>query len=194
MITTKLMQKIVNDIDIEAGGDTFTYWFASSEESASGNKWSCFMDYLPEYYGRSGGRMYSMKNNSVYLHDADPENQNVIYGIKFPMSVDILFNDKPIIKKVFLAVQANNGTGWYSPSITTPNGQSSNLIESDYVNDENVAKAGLLRDINTPVQNPLMNGDFLRSDSIIVRFSNQANNEKAVLNSAGIHYRTSPET
>jgi len=194
MVTVKPLSKIVNDIDIEAGGDTLTYWFAASDESESGNRWSCFMDWLPEYYGRSAGRMFSMKNGAVYLHDADPDNQNVIYGNKFPMSVDMLFNDNPVTKKVFLSVQANNGTGWYSPEIVTPEGQRSSLIEADYVDDEGVAKAGLLRDINTPVQLPLINGDPLRSSSLTVRFSNNADDGKAILNSAGVHYRTSPET
>ena len=194
LITTKLVQRIENGIDIDAGGDTLAFWFANSEESAVGNKWSCFMDWTPEYYGRSAGKMFSMKNGAVHLHDADPDNQNTVYGVKFPMSVDMLFNNDPVIKKVFLAVQANNGPGWYSPSIVTPEGQRSNLIEADYVNDEGVAKAGLLRDINTPVSLPLTNGDPLRSAALTVRFSNDADNGKAILNSAGIHYRTSPET
>jgi hypothetical protein len=130
----------------------------------------------------------------VWLHDADASNQNVIYGIKRPLSVDMLFNNDPVVKKIFLAVQANNGGGWYSPSITTPEGQVSNLVETDYVLDEGVSKAAVLRDVNSPVPNPISYGDPMRSAALTVRFSNDCNDGKVVLNSAGIHYRTSPET
>jgi len=192
-VTIKPVSKVVNGIDDTAGGETIVFWYADSDENETANKFSCMVTAVSGYYGRSSGRMFSMKDNEVWLHDADPDNQNVIHGVRRPLAVEIMFNADPSRKKIFLALQADSGSGWYCPNIRTA-GQFSNLIKEDFVVDQGISKAPVLRDVNTPVPNAITKGDPMVGTTISVLFRNDCTDGKVTLASTGMHHRGSPET
>lgn len=191
-ITIKGVGRTVNGIDITDGDDTIVFWFNSRDDAATANRWICHVDLIPQYYGRSSGRMFNMDGNSVWLHDQNPVN-GLFNGVQNYLRVDFLFNKDAIRKKVWLSMQVNEGGGWSCPFISNINGQQSNLIEADFEVRENFAKAAFLRDINTPVQNPLVYGDALRSTTLQVSVQNSSTG-KVRLVAVSAHYRNSPET
>ena len=143
--------------------------------------WDSFYSYLPECMCRVGIDFLSFKNGKTFLHNSNKLRNN-FYGIRFPSELWVVFNQGPSNNKVFNALGIESTTIWEAREILTDSGQKSQLIESDFQDDqgqglifdskENIHYAALLQDENTPnVEYPLINGDDMRDVSILFKLT-----------------------
>ena len=136
------------------------------------NQWSTFYSYYPDYMNKVGAGIISFKDGSIYKHNVDlPTNYNTFYGTFTPSEFWAVFNVAPSNVKILQSISEETNAPWEVYSILTPNGQSSNLIESDFDEKENNQYAALWKDILTPnVTYPLINGDIMRDRTMLAKF------------------------
>lgn len=134
------------------------------------NQWSTFYSYYPEGMCGSNTGIVSFNGGALYKHNVNTA-YNTFYGIKTPSEFWIMCNASPSNVKILLAISEETNSPWEVYSITTPNGQLSNLIESDFQEKENNQYAALWKDQLTPnVVHPLINGDVMRDRTFLAKF------------------------
>lgn len=134
------------------------------------NQWSTFYSYLPETICSNGINIVSFYRGRLYTHNTNSVQAN-FYGFQYYAEIWPILNDNPSNVKICEAVSEETNEAWEVYSITTPNGQSTNLIVSDFQEKENLQYAPLWQDVNTPnVVNPLINGDPLRDTTFLFKF------------------------
>lgn len=136
------------------------------------NRWTSFYSFLPEWMETYGNSMCSFKGGKIYSHGDG--SYNTFYGTKYNSTVTVLANEAPSNTKVYQAVMVESNDLWNCPSITNQVGQSTNLIDGDFEEIEEVYWANLLRDVNS--RGGLVNGDDMRSPELKVKFENDSNN------------------
>jgi hypothetical protein len=108
------------------------------------------------------GDLYKHNVNTTY---------NKFYGETTPSEFWVICNESPSNVKILLAISEETNSPWEVYSITTPNGQQSNLIPSDFQEKENNQYAALWKDELTPnIVHPLINGDVMRDRTFLAKF------------------------
>ncbi len=147
------------------------------------NVFESFMSYHPEMMCNLETLFVSFKNGNLYTHDAATYNE--FYGVEYPSSVSLVFNENSPIRKKYNAIgyQSYQDKRWAAPLITTNTvnsqtglGQESSLLKRDFILEETVLTAGLLKDKNSrlnPVEG-LNEGDYLGGNYIVVKLEMSA--------------------
>lgn len=162
--------------------------------------WDSFYSYLPECMCRVGIDFLSFKNGKAFLHNSNTLRNN-FYGVRYPSELWVVFNQGPSNNKVFNALGLESTTIWEAREILTDNGQKSQLIESDFQDDqgkglifdakENIHYAALMQDENTPnVDFPLINGDDMRDVSILFKLTKDSDDLERIF-AANINFALS---
>ncbi len=134
------------------------------------NAWSTFYSFNPETICTNGTGIVSFKGGKLYTHNTNTI-QNNFYGEQYYAEIWVTLNADPSNVKVFEALSQETNDAWECYSITTPNGQETNLLVSDFQMKENLQYAPLWRDVNTPnVTNPLLEGDPMRDTTFLCKF------------------------
>lgn len=134
------------------------------------NLWSTHYSFVPENMVNNGVNIITFKNGQLWKHN-DNQIQNNFYGVQYASEIWSICNENPSNVKVLEAVSEETNSAWEAYEISTPNGQLSNLITSDFQQIENMQYAAILRDQNTPnVTNPLIEGDALRDTTFLAKF------------------------
>ena len=138
------------------------------------NAWSTFYSFNPEGMSTAGVDIVTFKDGKLFTHNSN-DTYNNFYGVQFSSEIWIPVNGDPSKVKVLQAVSEESNEVWAATDITTLEGQSSNLITSDFELKEGVRYAAVLRDINTPnIVNPLIEGETMRSQSFLVKLKNSS--------------------
>ena len=195
----------VNGSDIPIGavndGDTVTlydYHFKEYEITTtlafnSGDeRWKTFYSFIPEMMVGSLMDIVTFKNGSLYLHNSNGTHNN-FYGGQFDSEVHPVSNGEPSARKLYLSMVQESNKVWSADSITNQQGQQSSLIEADFEDIEGDFYAQFLKDENTPVANPLIEGDDLRSHELKVEMKNK-DTEAVKLFSVGFNWSPSERT
>ncbi len=150
------------------------------------NGWTSFMSFIGEWYQKINTRFISFKSGQLWLHQNNPLYNN-FYGVQYESNLRFICNKEPFDSKILQVVEEiAKGAQWDCSDISTPEGQSSellglydisspNTLPADFTKYENRYSANVMRDKNTPnLQSsdyPLLNGDEIRSDvfSILLR-------------------------
>lgn len=134
------------------------------------NAYSTFYTYIPEMMCMNGVDIISFKNGGLWTHNSNSL-QNNFYNIQWVSEVWMVLNAEPSNIKIFNSIALESDAIWEVPSITNPNGQSTNIISADYQFIENQWFAATWQDINTPnVTAPaLANGDPMRAQTFLVK-------------------------
>lgn len=153
------------------------YAFSFNEKR---NAYCSFYDILnPDWITSAEDKMYAWKNGQLYSLDNESKWAN-IFGVQYYPSINLVFNDKEMIKRVFNAIAYQSNKFWVSDNngdirtsmINPQTGlqQISQLKEVDYEIQENIRYAALLRDANSmaSAQLALVEGDFLNGNWIEV--------------------------
>lgn len=136
------------------------------------NASTSFYSYRPDFMASNGVGMVSWKDGQLYTHD-DNILRNNFYGVQYGSEVIVISNDAPSNEKIWEAISIESPDVWECPSITTPRGQQSNLISSDFEQIKNMQYAPFWNDTNTPnVNNPLTEGDKLFDTTLTVKLTN----------------------
>lgn len=80
--------------------------------------WTSFHSWLPEEMTNLSGRFYTFKNGELYLHNADTANTNNFYGIDYPSTVSVIFNDGATENKMFKTLSVNSDVKWEADILT----------------------------------------------------------------------------
>lgn len=133
------------------------------------NEFGSFYDYVPEGLVGSGIDILSFSVGHPYRHNTNSLQAN-FYGVQYQPELWDILNMEPSNVKIFEALSQESNDNWEVYEITTPNGQESNLIDSDFEEKENMQYAAILRDTNTPnVALPLIEGDVMRDRTFLIK-------------------------
>ncbi len=162
--------------------------------NAKENKWESFYTYFPEFYGKARNNVFvSFFNGQLYKHNVNILYNN-FYGVQLPQRAKVIGNSDPSTMKRYMNMSLETNKPWSAPSINTPSGQESELVESDFELIENVYHADLLKDANTPnVENPLIFGEDLLGETVEVEIEN-SNSEYTKIYAINIYSITSEPT
>ncbi len=134
------------------------------------NQWSTFYSYAPEYMCSSNTGIISFNAGRLYKHNTNGVYNN-FYGVQYNSEFWVLCNAAPSNVKILEAIYEETDTAWEAFEITSPSGQLTNLIASDFQFIEDNQFAPLWRDENTPnVTNPLFEGDVMRGRTFLAKF------------------------
>lgn len=142
--------------------------------------WVSFWSYTPECMVRAGITFLSFKNGRTFLHGSNNLCNN-FYGVRYESEVWVVFNQEPSNVKVFNALSEESDTIWEAKEIITQAGQRTYLDAEDFQDDqgqglvfdakETIHYAALWQDVNSDVDNALIEGDDMRDKSILVKLS-----------------------
>ncbi|MES3018231.1 MAG: hypothetical protein V4721_10650, partial [Bacteroidota bacterium] len=134
------------------------------------NQWSTYYPFAPEGMCTANTGIITFKNGALYTHNDNPLHGN-FYGVQHKAEFWVYLNANPSNVKVFTAISQETLSPWEVYEITTPGGQLSNLLESDFDGTEGNQYAGVLKDVNTPnIALPLLEGDEVRDRTFLVKF------------------------
>jgi hypothetical protein len=174
-------------VSFPAIGDYIGYSISFHEPS---NRWTSFYNFASEASVTCGVNFITFKRGVGYLHNQTGVPYCNFYGVQYPSSVQIAFNENPSNIKVFKNLEVESNDIW-TADISNQRGQASNLIDADYEKIENVYWASLWKDTNSP--GGLVDGDDLRSPELIIKLSNDSTNFVKLF-TVGLKYFNSEST
>jgi hypothetical protein len=143
------------------------------------NQWSTFYSYHPEGMCSANSGIVTFKEGRLYVHNVNPI-YNKFYGILYNSEFWVYLNAVPSNVKILESISEETNSPWEVYQITTPNGQLTNLIASDFEKRENNEYAAVWRDTNTPniipPALPLFEGDVMRDRTMLAKFRYTGNN------------------
>lgn len=162
------------------GDDTYDPITLSFNEKRNG--YSSFFKYYPEWVAAVNQLIYSWLNGELYVHNNTGLYANY-YGAQHQASIQLVFNESVILRKVFTTVQYISRQQWesrangeiYTSEYNEQTGllQISSLKASDYKDRSNFKNASLLSDANSKSDSvfALNQGDSLRGIYIVSNFT-----------------------
>lgn len=153
--------------------------------SENDNCFKSFVSLFAEGMACLGNTFMSFKNGDIYTHDADGYNN--FFGVQYPSNITMVFNQENPIRKKYgaLGYQSRGNKAWAVPYAVTNTKnpqtglmQESSLLEVDFVLEETVLTASLLRDKNSmaDARVALLEGDYLGGNYIKMKLEMSANN------------------
>jgi hypothetical protein len=109
--------------------------------------WFGSMNFQAEQFVRMGNDLYSFKDGALYIHN---QNTTTFYGQSFKSQLMFSVNPGAIHTFYSLGLESNKTPSWVHFRTEDPNIQSSDLVNTDFVNKEGVIGASLLRDRLSP--------------------------------------------
>lgn len=138
-------------------------------------RWISFVSFFPEEMQSLSGRFFTFSKGQLYKHHV-PGKTNTFFGKKEGSVLELVFNEAPDNNKVYTTTAQQGNAVWGKIQLTTPEGQVSSLLESDFEKLEETWYSPILMDENTPnVANPITEGDALLSRTLHMRLENNAN-------------------
>jgi hypothetical protein len=156
------------------------------------NRWTSFRSFVGDWYQKINTNFISFKNGALWLHD-NPVFGN-FYGTQYDSWIVALCNQDPDSTKILQTVEeVASGGQWDCSDITTPGGQSSELIglynpsspndlPADFRSYEDTYSANVMRDKNTPNMEasdyPLLRGDLIRDKVFSIKLKNNKTSQQ----------------
>jgi len=146
------------------------------------NRWTTFYSFEQDFYCGVRKQMVSFKNGQMYLHDEGLP--NVFNGVFTPSELWLIVNPEPLHPKVWFAnelqqKQDDGNCDWEAYEVSNREGQVSRILKSSWINKQDHWYSEFKRNLNTPVANPILNGERLRSVTLLVKL---VNNRQGVIN------------
>lgn len=133
------------------------------------NKWKGDFEFMPEWMEYSNNVMFGWKNGVLWSHDSNTTNWNTFYGTQYPIRICVTHNISSSLIKDLASISIE---GSVVPDFTValtkyPNIQITDLVASDYTNDESVYYAAFFMDRLSPnssgtADQKLYTGDVLK--------------------------------
>lgn len=100
-------------------------------------KWETFATFYPDFGISLFDAVYSWFNGSMYVHDQTGESTNNFYGTPYQSLIQVVFAANPSIINTYevLSYQSNMLLVSTIDGITTPTGQVTTLIDTDFIKD-----------------------------------------------------------
>tara|TARA_R110002073_G_scaffold85682_1_gene203832 strand:+ start:2827 stop:6732 length:3906 start_codon:yes stop_codon:yes gene_type:complete len=178
------------------------YWTLNAKSTLGFNsqraRWVSMYSFHPEMFGLAATNLLSYKNGGLYAHNLSQNNQlyNNFYLFFYPTSIEVAFNLTAGQNSVYNTIGINGDQPW-NLDIRNLKGQKTeaNIFDSEKL--EGFYWYDIFRDINTPttttLTNPLMQGDILIDDNLIVKMSQyQTNVISVTITNGGSGYISVP--
>mgnify|MGYP003629842597 CR=1 FL=1 len=149
--------------EAEVADDGETIGFTESNK-----RWNSFYSYRPEFMCGIGTRIVTFKQGDVYEHNSSttiPE-YNEFYGVTYASEMHVISNEAPSNNKVYKAFSQESDDVW-DVDFESPNGQTSNLIASDFDTRENIHYSDMMNDTSSP--GGLIEGDRMRDATLLAK-------------------------
>lgn len=163
---------------VDSNGDSIDGRVVVFDESD--NAFEGFYNINADCIATAENTMYTWYHGKMYIHDDQSPSRN-LFGITYPISVTLIFNEKGVVKKTFQGISYQSNKYFIAPAIGDINTslinpqtglqQVSQLIQQDASIYENVRYFAFLRDANSGL-NPnfaLLEGDFLKGTWLQVK-------------------------
>jgi hypothetical protein len=115
----------------------------------SSNSWIGTYSFAPELYGSVGDHLIGFVNGMPWLHNDNSAHQT-FYGVLYASKLKVDVNIGEALEKAWDGLYIDSNVKWDVPMIYNEDGQSTNLIDDDFILKDNLQYADFLRDINTP--------------------------------------------
>jgi hypothetical protein len=135
------------------------------------NTWTSFYTFRPETMMYMYKDLYSFKNGIMYKHNSSNV-QNLFYNSFNPSQLVFVSNQSPSSKKVYNSISLEGDAPWSVPLLETPSGQQSYILDSDFDEREGFYYSDVYFDVNTPVENAILEGDRMRDYALVVTMLN----------------------
>lgn len=156
------------------------------------NRWVSLYTMQPETYFNDGKNIYTVIAGTIYVHTNT--SRNYFYSANEDSVIEFSMNDDVVIPKNWLTVGVsvdNNlitlSSGYESiitdaldVAISNRNGQATTLVSTDFEVEDGVAYSDILKDANTSVSNPLIYGDDIVSETILLRVTFYSTSESRI--------------
>lgn len=160
------------------------------------NTFESLYSYKPELMGILNTMFFSFKDGGIWVHNSNTYCN--FYGVQYPCSITLVFNDSVIFKKTFLAIMETGNITWICPSISTnmpsygSTLQTSELKLVDFKTLEGTYNATFLRDSNSI--GGILNGKTLKGEYIVVKLQVDSTytDNLVSLNTVSVKYIDSP--
>jgi hypothetical protein len=148
-----------------------------------------FLAYHPENMGALNNLFMTFLDGKLWKHDSNTYCN--FYGDQYPAYIDVVFNDNPLDRKTYQAINQTGNTIWFCPLITSQATtgnvtQQSSLSEARFSLLEGQYSSAILRDSNSP--GGLINGQTMHGNYLIVRFQKNSAGSFFFLNTASLKY------
>ncbi len=99
------------------GVDSVVFKTLNFDETVKG--WVSFFNYMPTDMLSLQNKFFTVKNGDLYRHydETTSDNRGSFYGVKYPATVQFIFNDNPQISKNFQTINYEGNSGWEVTSI-----------------------------------------------------------------------------
>jgi hypothetical protein len=154
--------------------------------SEASDAFSTFFSYAPEYYGNVGSEILLFKAGRLWRGNSKNVPYNNFFGVQYETELWFAENQYPFTDKIFQTVVSKSTFSadsefFYAYEFATNLNQLSILDKNSYNRTpfsdprlESDFYASILRDTNTPVTNPLFNGDLMRGQYLLVKIKTSA--------------------
>lgn len=100
--------------------------------SPTGNGWSSFWSFIPDWMAGMNNTFYTWKNGSLYTHDTNTT-RNQFYGVNYSSEITTIFNQEPTEIKMFKTISLESSDTWDLTAFTELN---SAIIDSSWFVDK----------------------------------------------------------
>ena len=138
-------------------------------------RWNSFYSYNPDYMCGLNTGIVTFKNGEIYTHNSETATvpYNNFYGGDFPSELTVASNQGGSNNKVYTAFSQESDDIW-DVEFSTPNGQNSALVSSDFDTRENIHYSDILNDTNSP--GGIIEGDRIRDVTLLAKLRVYAQN------------------
>jgi hypothetical protein len=159
-------------------GDKETLGFSDDiSQSETSQKWISFYDFYPDRYGYLNDKMLSFKDEKLWEHDVTDTRGN-FHGNQYSSNIQVVASLEPSVRKVFNNLMIEGNDAWKVTSITTSEGQQTEMVKELFENINGEYSVDILMDTNTQgVANPLFEGNVINSNVINITLENDSTSE-----------------
>lgn len=173
--TEPTIRSAVRAVTVTSTAETVTLEPVTISFSEPKNRWVTPYAWRPECVGSANIGVVSYVDGKLYTHDTN-ELYNNFYGVQYTSKVQLISNLEPSVIKFYQNLFTESTHAWRVDA-TNPFGQATSLEYTDFEEREGVFYAQLLRDINTPVDLPILFGDVMRCHSMDIVLENNQTGE-----------------
>lgn len=134
------------------------------------NRWTTFYSFLPDFGGYIFNQYITYQNGAMYLHNVN-STYNSFYGSTYTSSVQLVYNQSPLLVKTFIGIMEQSNSVWELTDIFTSRNQTSELPDDYFTEKEGVFFGSFLRE-KTGDPMTLYFGDDLKGNWIKFTASN----------------------
>lgn len=91
--------------------------------------WPSFYSYEPEWIQGMNQYLYTFSGGNLWRHNTN-DTRNNFYGVQYNSSIQSVFNDEPVVNKIFKTLQYEGNSPWEATLVSDQ--QDTGVIDVDY--------------------------------------------------------------